>query len=128
MKEGPTRELVSEAFLMAIEQRRPTTGLIYHGDPGFQYCTNQYVELLKRHGIMRIMSRKGNCYDNAVVESLFSSLKNELVHHQNYHTKQEARSDIFDYIELCSTTDGASMSRWVITPQRHTTRSNVWLN
>ncbi len=100
MKEGPTRELVSEAFLMAIEQRRPTTGLIYHSDQGIQYSTNQYVELLKRHGMIRSMSRKGNCYDNAVVESLFSSLKNEIVHHQDYHTRQQARSDIFDYIEL----------------------------
>ncbi len=100
MKERPTQEWVSEALLMAIEQRQPTAGLIHHSDQGLQYCTNQYVELLKRHGIMRSMSRKGNCYDNAVVESLFSSLKNELVHHQDYHTRQEARSDIFDYIEL----------------------------
>ena len=100
MKDRPTQELVSEALLMAIEQRQPTTGLIHHSDQGFQYSTNQYVDLLKRHGMMRSMSRKGNCYDNAVVESFFSSLKNELVHHQDYHTRQEARSDIFDYIEL----------------------------
>ncbi len=100
MKDRPTQELVSEALLMAIEQRQPTAGLLHHSDQGIQYCTNQYVELLKRHGIVRSMSRKGNCYDNAVVESFFSSLKNELVHHQDYYTRQEARSDIFDYIEL----------------------------
>jgi len=93
MKNRPRQELVSEALLMAIEQRQPTAGLIHHSDQGF-------VELLKRHGMMRSMSRKGNCYDNAVVESFFSSLKNELVHHQDFHTRQEARSDIFDYIEL----------------------------
>ena len=100
MKDRPMQELVSEALLMAIEQRKPTAGLIHHSDQGFQYSTNQYVELLKRHGVVRSMSRKGNCYDNAVVESFFSSLKNERVHHQDYHTRQEARSDIFDYIEV----------------------------
>ena len=100
MKDRPTQELVSEALLMAIEQRHPTAGLIHHSDQGILYCTNQYVELIKRHGVVRSMSRKGNCYDNAVVESFFSSLKNELVHHQDYQTRQEARSDIFDYIEL----------------------------
>ena len=100
MKERPTQELVSEALLMAIEQRQPRAGLIHHSDQGIQYASNQYVELLKRHGVVRSMSRKGNCYDNAVVESFFSSLKNELVHHHDYHTRQEARSDIFDYIEL----------------------------
>ncbi len=92
--------MVSEALLMAIAQRQPTAGLIHHSDQGIQYSSNQYVELLKRHGVVRSMSRKGNCYDNAVVESFFSSLKNELVHHQDYHTRQEARSDIFAYIEL----------------------------
>ena len=100
MKERPTQELVSEALLMAIEQRQPMAGLIHHSDQGIQYASNHYVELLKRHGVVRSMSRKGNCYDNAVVESLFSSLKNELVHHQDYKTRQDARSDIFDYIEL----------------------------
>ncbi len=100
MKQRPTQELVSEALLMAIEQRQPMAGLIHHSDQGIQYASNHYVELLRRHGVVRSMSRKGNCYDNAVVESLFSSLKNELVHHQDYKTRQDARSDIFDYIEL----------------------------
>lgn len=100
MKERPTQELVSEALLMAIEQRRPAAGIIHHSDQGSQYASGQYLELRKRYGVVRSMSRKGNCYDNAVVESFFSSLKNELIHHCDYHTRQEARTDIFDYIEL----------------------------
>ena len=100
MKERPTQELVSEALLMAIDQRRPMAGLIHHSDQGIQYASNQYLELLKRHSVVRSMSHKGNGYDNAVVESFFSSLKNERTHHQDYHTRQEARSDIFEYIEL----------------------------
>jgi putative transposase len=100
MKERPTQELVSEALLMAIEQRRPCAGLIHHSDQGIQYSSAVYLQLVQRHGIVRSMSRKGNCYDNAVVESFFSSLKNELIHHRDYHTREQARTEIFEYIEL----------------------------
>ena len=100
MKERPTQELVSEALMMAMEQRRPSAGLIHHSDQGIQYASGLYLRLLKRHGIERSMSRKGNCYDNAVAESFFSSLKNELVHGRDYYTREEARTEIFEYIEL----------------------------
>ena len=100
MKERPTQELVSEALMMATEQRRPSPGLIHHSDQGIQYSSGLYLRLLERHGVERSMSRKGNCYDNAVAESFFSSLKNELVHGRDYHTREEAKMEIFEYIEL----------------------------
>jgi putative transposase len=100
MKDRPNQELVNEALLMAVEQRQPKPALIHHSDQGTLYSSRSYVELLNRYGMVRSMSGKGNCYDNAVVESFFSSLKNEIVHHQDYHTRDQARSEIFEYIEL----------------------------
>ena len=64
------------------------------------YNASTYIEILRGHGMIRSMSGKGNCYDNAVVESFFSSLKNELVHHRDYHTRDQARTEIFEYIEI----------------------------
>jgi putative transposase len=75
-------------------------GLIHHSDQGRFYAGTIDARLLSRFGIVPSMSRKGNCYDNAVVESFFSSLKNELIHHRDYHTRDQARTEIFDYIEL----------------------------
>ena len=100
MKDRPNQELANEALMMAVEQRRPKPGLIHHSDQGILYSSGSYVDLLKKHGMLRSMSGKGNCYDNAVAESFFSSLKNEIVHHRDYHTRDQARSEIFEYIEL----------------------------
>lgn len=100
MKERPNQELVNEALMMAVEQRSPKPGLIHHSDQGRLYASTIYARLLSRYGIVPSMSRRGNCYDNAVVESFFSSLKNELVHHRDYHSREQARTEVFDYIEL----------------------------
>ena len=100
MKDRSNQELVNEALMMAVEQRRPKPGLIHHSDQGILYSSGSYLELLKRYGMLRSMSGKGNCYDNAVVENFFSSLKNEIIHHRDYHTRDQARTDIFAYIEL----------------------------
>jgi len=100
MKDRPNQELVNEALMMAAEQRRPKPGLIHHSDQGVLYSSGSYLALLDKYGMLRSMSGKGNCYDNAVAESFFSSLKNELVHHRNFSTRDEARSEIFEYIEL----------------------------
>ena len=86
------RQLVIDALLMAIWQRKP--------DRGSQYCSREYQNLLNRHGIVCSMSRKGDCWDNAPMESFFHTLKTELIHHRNYKTRQEAISDIFNYIEI----------------------------
>jgi len=100
MKDRPNQELVNEALMMAVEQRQPKPGLIHHSDQGILYSTGSYLALLKKYGMLRSMSGKGNCYDNAVAESFFSSLKNEIIHHRDYRTRDEARTEIFDYIEL----------------------------
>jgi len=92
--------IVVEALAMAIEQRRPAPGLIHHSDRGQLYLATAYRDLLKAHGMIQSMSRKGDCYDNAVVESFFSNLKNELTWHRSFETRDEARRAIFDYIEL----------------------------
>jgi putative transposase len=93
-------QLVIDALQMAIQARRPTPGLIHHSDQGVQYSASIYQTMLRAHGMVCSMSRKGNCYDNAVVESFFSTLKNELTHDQDYKTRDEAKAAIFDYIEV----------------------------
>lgn len=92
--------LVTDALKMAYRRRRPTTGLIHHSDRGSQYASYDYRNLLSDYGMLMSMSRKGNCWDNAPMESFFGTLKKELIHHKQYRTRDEARRDIFDYIEV----------------------------
>ncbi len=99
MSDRPRQELVVEALAMALAWRRPPPGLVHHTDQGRQYAAAPYQALLARYGLVPSMSRKGHCYDNAMVESFFSTLKNELVHHHAWTTRVEARTAIFDYIE-----------------------------
>lgn len=87
------------ALQMAITRRRPRPGLIVHSDRGVQYASSAYRAVLARHGLLASMSRKGNCYDNAFVESFWSSLKYETVYHRKFTTRAEARTALFDYIE-----------------------------
>lgn len=94
------RSLVINALMMAIESRRPRPGLLHHTDQGVLYSSAAYRAILDRHGLIQSMSRKGNCHDNAVAESFFSNLKNELTWHCDFKTRDEARAAIFDYIEL----------------------------
>jgi putative transposase len=94
------QRLVLDALHMAINRRRPAPGLIVHSDQGQQYAGSIYRSRLMSHGFIQSMSRKGNCLDNAVAESFFSNLKNELVHHAVFEDRDEARSAIFDYIEI----------------------------
>jgi transposase InsO family protein len=84
---------------MALAQRQPQAGLLHHSDRGSQYAGRPYQELLKQQQCQVSMSRKGNCWDNAPMESFFATLKNELTHHQAYQTRGHAKSDIFAYIE-----------------------------
>ena len=96
---SPRQEIALEALRMAIEQRRPATGLIHHTDRGGQYLAAEYQELLDEHGMQCSMSRPGNCLDNAVAESFFHTLKTEWIYHAHYKTRREARLAIFEYIE-----------------------------
>ena len=88
------------ALRMAIQRRQPPTGLIHHSDRGVQYAGSEYQKLLTRHGLRGSMSRRGNCYDNAPMESFFGSLKNELVHRTTFPTRAAARQALFDYLEI----------------------------
>ncbi len=100
MSERMNQQLTVDALIMAIQQRNPGPGLIHHSDQGIQYTGVNYREILKAHDMIASMSRKGNCYDNAVVESFFSNLKNELVYHCDYYDRDEARAAVFNYIEV----------------------------
>lgn len=106
MSERMQAKLVNDALLMALWKRKPGKGLVWHTDQGSQYASDSHRTLLKQHGIIQSMSRKGNCWEglplgyNSVSESFFHTLKTELVHHQSYKTRTEAKQDIFEYIEV----------------------------
>jgi len=99
MSEQIDANLVEQALRMALYQRRPARGLLHHSDRGSQYASHQIRALLEVHQIQISMSGTGNCYDNAVMESFWGTLKNEWVHRQKYQTRAQAKSDIFAYIE-----------------------------
>lgn len=93
-------ELVEQALLMALARRHPHAGLLHHSDRGSQYTSASYQALLAQEGIQVSMSRKGNGYDNAVMESFFGSLKCEWTDRRSYHTRREARQSLFEYMEV----------------------------
>jgi len=100
MAEHMRTGLVSDALKMAVARRRPGEGLLHHSDRGSQYASDDYRHLLQSHGIDCSMSGKGDCWDNAVMESFFGTLKTELVNHEHYETREQARASIFEYIEV----------------------------
>jgi putative transposase len=100
MGERMTRTLTMDALYMAIRQRKPAAGLVHHSDRGSQYASDDYQDLLRQHGMICSMSKKGDCWDNAAMESFFGSLKTECTHHRRYHSRREARRDIFHYMEI----------------------------
>lgn len=92
--------LVQSALRMALDRRRPARGLVHHSDQGRQYAAKEFQDLLRAHGLICSMSRRGDCYDNALQESFFHTLKVEHVHHQRFATRREARISIFEYLEV----------------------------
>lgn len=99
MSDHMPAELVVDALQMAIDRRRPAPGLVHHSDRGVQYAAHAFQSLLEENGIVCSMSGKGNCYDNAVKESFFHTLKTELCDHEHYRTRAQARSSVFEFIE-----------------------------
>ena len=93
-------ELVNQALAMAIGQRHPAAGLIMHTDRGSQYGADSYRQLLTQHGLQPSMSRKGNCWDNAVAESFFHTLKTEVIYLEDLGTREQAQTAVFEYIEV----------------------------
>ena len=100
MGERPTLALSLDALAMALARRRPAPGLVHHTDRGAIYTAAGYQAQLARHGMIASMSRKGDAWDNAVAESFFSTLKNELVHHRRFRDRDEARAAVFEWIEV----------------------------
>ena len=114
MGEHLTRNLVSQSLLQAMVSKRPAKGLLHHSDRGSQYASEQIRRILAANRIQVSMSRIANSYDNAVMESFFSTLKCEWVHHHDYKTRMEASKDIFEYI-----------ARFYNTVRRHSTLGYV---
>ena len=100
MSDRMTATLVTDSLEMALWKRRPLAGLLVHSDRGSQYASGRYQQLLSDNGFICSMSRKGNCWDNAVAESFFHTLKTELIHHEDFQTREEAQQAIFEYIEV----------------------------
>lgn len=100
MDDNMKAPLVNNALLMALWSRKPKKGLLWHTDRGSQYASDSHREIIADHHITQSMSRKGNCWDNAVPESFFHTLKTELVHHVQFKNRQEAKMAIFEYIEV----------------------------
>lgn len=100
MRARPDQQVALAALQMALAHRRPRPGLIHHTDQGATYTSVAYQRQVQQAGLVASMSRKGTCYDNAVVESFFSTLKNELVHDHEFHTREAARAAVFEFIEV----------------------------
>jgi putative transposase len=98
MSPRPDQQLALTVLQMALTHRRPQPGLLLHSDQGATYTSGAYQRLVSQAGLVASMSRKGNCYDNAVVESFFSTLKNELVHDQVFCTRDDAQAAVFEFI------------------------------
>ena len=100
MGERLSRNLVSQSLFRAVTAKRPAKGLLHHPDRGSQYCSYEYRQILDRFGLQISMSGTGNCFDNAPMESFWGTLKQELIHHRHYNSRQEAMREITEYIEI----------------------------
>ena len=114
-----TRQLAMDALQMALGRRNPEKGLLHHSDRGSQYASADYQKILKERGIVCSMSRKGNCFDNAVVESFFGRLKSEWVNHHRYSDRTEATRSLFYYIEIFYNRKRRHSSIDYVTPQEY---------
>jgi len=100
MSERMTKQLVMQALFRAVTSQRPPAGLIHHTDRGSQYCAHAYQQLVGQFRMQTSMSRRGNCYDNAPIESFWGTLKNELVYHHRFATREQAKRMVSEYIEM----------------------------
>ncbi len=100
MAERMSTGLVSHALFRAVAAKRPAKGLMHHSDRGSQYCSRAYQKQLQQFGMCASMSRKGDCWDNAPMEIFWGTLKNELLHHRRFDTREQARREIVEYIKI----------------------------
>lgn len=122
MKHTLEKSLVLNALYMGLAGRRPQGDLLHHSDRGSQYACGEYRALLREHGITCSMSRKGDCWDNAVAESFFATLKKELVHDSDWTTREEARADLFEYIEVWYNRERRHSSLGYVSPAEYEER------
>lgn len=125
MSNSNNGQLVKDALEMAVQHRQPGKGLIHHTDRGSTYAMESYRELLIRYGMISSMSRKRDCWDNAVAESFFANLKNELIYWQHFNTREQARAAIFDYIEVFYNRQRLHQTLNYQTPEQFERTSNV---
>lgn len=114
LRQRLTKELVIAALDMAVKQRNLSVDLLLHSDRGSQYASKLYQLLLLKHGILCSMSGKGNCWDNAVMESFYRTLKVELIYQNTYQTRREAQRDIFEYIEIFYNRERLPFISWLL--------------
>lgn len=122
MGQRMNQALANDALTMAIRHRQPKVGLIHHTDRGVLYGAGSYIAILTHHGMIQSQSRKGDCYDNAVVESFFANLKNELTWHCRFKTRDEAKAAVFDYIEVFYNRQRLHQTLDYVTPVRYEER------
>ena len=125
MGESLETSLPMEALRMALRQRRPADGLLHHSDRGCQYASEAYREQLVAWGVTPSMSRRGNCYDNAAMESFWSTLKEELVHRTHFESRAQAASAIFDYIETFYNRERLHSALGYLSPVEFEKQSNL---
>jgi len=125
MSNHNTGNLVKDSLEMAIEHRHPEQGLIHHTDRGSTYAMQSYRDVLERYGMLSSMSRKRDCWDNAVAESFFANLKNELISWRNFKNQDEARSAIFEYIEIFYNRQRLHQSLNYLTPEQFERMADV---
>jgi transposase InsO family protein len=125
MSERIDRQLTLDALDQALRRRRPPRGLLHHSDRGSQYASKEYRAALRARGIECSMSRRGNCWDNAVAESFFGTLKTELVYHEHYATRPEARASILDYVERFYNVERLHSSLGYLSPVEFELRSQT---
>ena len=113
-----------DALRMAIDNRRPAPGAMFHSDRGTQYTSTEFTDLLGEHEMIQSLSRPRQCWDNAVAESFFSSLKVELIHRQSWATRAQARRAVFDYIEVFFNRKRLHSSLGYLTPAAYETKIN----
>lgn len=124
MKPTLAKEIVIDALLMAVWRRKPKAKVLVHSDQGSQYGSDEWYLFCREHNLMPSMSRKGNCWDNAVAESFFSSLKKESIKKRIYKTRDLARADIFDYIEMFYNKTRLNTYLGAISPEQFEQASN----
>jgi transposase InsO family protein len=125
MSHRMTDNLVIDAFRQAWRHRQPLPGLIVHSDRGAQYCSRSFKELIETHCYRQSMSSTGNCYDNAITESFFATLKTELIYHERYRSRNEARRSIFKYIEIFYNRQRIHSALGGISPDQYEQMRNV---